>query len=60
VAPLRVAVAVEEARRIDRLASERLRLHVGNADVARQKLAREKGVVTSLRTVERRRAAAAQ
>jgi transposase len=32
---------------------ERFRRHTGNADVLRQELAREKGIVTSLRTVER-------
>ena len=33
--------------------AERLRRHRGNADVVRQELASELGVVTSLRTVER-------
>jgi transposase len=33
--------------------SERFRRHTGNADVVRQELAAEKGVVVSLRTVER-------
>ncbi len=33
--------------------AERFRLHRGNADVVRQDLARERGVVVSLRTVER-------
>jgi hypothetical protein len=32
---------------------ERLRRHRGNADVIRQELAKEKGIVVSLRTVER-------
>jgi transposase len=32
---------------------ERLRLHRGNADVVRQELGTEKGIVASLRTVER-------
>ena len=33
--------------------AERFRQHAGNADVVRQELAAEKGVVVSLRTVER-------
>jgi transposase len=33
--------------------NERLRQHRGNADVVRQELAAEKGIVASLRTVER-------
>jgi transposase len=33
--------------------AERFRQHRGNADVVRQDLAREKGIVVSLRTVER-------
>ena len=32
---------------------ERLRQHHGNADVIRQELAAEKGIIVSLRTVER-------
>ena len=33
--------------------AERFRRHAGNADVVRQELAREKGIVVSLRTIER-------
>jgi transposase len=38
---------------LDDWLAERLRRHAGNADVVRQELAAEKGVVVSLRTVER-------
>jgi transposase len=48
-APTRPSVLAEHTDWI----SERLRRHCGNADVVRQELASELGVVTSLRTVER-------
>ena len=44
------------SKKLDGLASwlaERFRRHAGNADVVRQELAAEKGIVVSLRTVER-------
>ena len=44
------------SKRLDGLVDwlgERFRRHAGNADVVRQELAREKGIMTSLRTVER-------
>src|SRR3978361_464320 len=48
-APARIGVLVEHAAWI----AERFRRHRGNADVVRQELAAELGVVVSLRTVER-------
>jgi hypothetical protein len=48
-----VCVPVEEAGRAIRLDAKRFRRHAGNADVVRQELASEKGLVVSLRTVER-------
>ena len=44
------------SKRLDGLGdwlAERFRRHAGNADVVRQELAREKGIVVSLRTIER-------
>ena len=38
---------------LDEWLEERMRLHRGNADVERQELEKEKGIVLSLRTVER-------
>ena len=44
---------------LDDWVAERFRRHAGNADVVRQELASEKGLVVSQRTVEARDGAAA-
>ena len=52
----RPCVTPSRSKRLDGLAdwlAERFRRHRGNADVIRQELAAEKGVLVSLRTVER-------
>ena len=52
----RPCASPSKSKKLDGLAdwlNERFRRHAGNADVVRQELACEKGIVTSLRTVER-------
>lgn len=52
----RPCASPSKSKKLDGLAdwlNERFRRHAGNADVVRQELAYEKGIVTSLRTVER-------
>lgn len=52
----RPCASPSRSKRLDGLGAwleERFRRHAGNADVVRQELASEKGVVVSLRTVER-------
>ena len=52
----RPCASPSRSKRLDGLGdwiSERFRRHAGNADVVRQELAQERGIVASLRTVER-------
>jgi Integrase core domain len=52
----RACASVSRSKKLDGLSdwiADRFRRHAGNADVVRQELASEKGLVVSLRTVER-------
>ena len=52
----RACASASRSKKLDGLSdwiAERFRRHAGNADVVRQELASEKGIVVSLRTVER-------